>query len=138
MIQNQIKSLRPISLDAQFKYRCTNTDCESEHWLFLNQVQVKGFKLVCDCGIVYKIRQITNIKTQYSKKNKKPKTEHDKPSEIVIQVESEHLKKAYKILETYGFSNKEAVDLITRAYSTNKCDNPLLLVKDALKIFGGM
>jgi hypothetical protein len=138
MIQNQVKSLKPISLDAQFKYRCTNTDCESEHWLFLNQVQVKGFKLVCDCGIVYKIRQITNIKTQYSKKNKKPKTEHDKLSEIVIQVEPEYLKKAYKILATYGFSNKEAVDLITKVYSTNKCDNPLLLVKDALKIFGGI
>ena len=134
MIQNQIKNLKPISLDAQFKYRCTNTECESEHWLFLNQVQVKGFKLVCDCGNVYKIRQITNIKTQFSKKNQKPTTE----SEIVDEVEPEYLKKAYKILETYGFSNKEAINLVNKVYDLTNQNNPLLLVKDALKIFGGM
>ena len=134
MIQNQIKSLKPISLDAQFKYRCTNTECESEHWLFLNQVQVKGFRLVCDCGNVYKIRQITNIKTQFSKKTQKSITE----SEIVDEVEPECLKKAYKILENYGFSNKEAVDLVNKVYDLTNQNNPLLLVKDALKIFGGM
>ena len=138
MIQNQIKSLKPISLDAQFKYRCTNSECESEHWLFLNQVQVKGFKLVCDCGNVYKIRQITNIKTQYSKKTTKPRTESNKSSETVAKVEPEYLKKAYKILENYGFSNKEAVDLVNKVYDLTNQNNPLLLVKDALKIFGGM
>jgi len=134
----KIKSLKPISLDAQFKYRCTNTDCESEHWLFLNQVQVKGFKLVCDCGNVYKIRQIENVKIQYSKKTQKPITESNKSSEIATKVEPEYLKKAYKILETYGFSNKEAVDLVNKVYDLTNQDNPLLLVKDALKIFGGM
>jgi hypothetical protein len=138
MIQNQIKSLKPISLDAQFKYKCTNSDCESEHWLFLNQVQVKGFKLVCDCGNVYRIRQIENLKIQYSRKIKKTQKESNVSTEIVVEVQPEHLKKAYKTLENYGFSNKEAVEMINKVYSTNKCDNPLLLVKDALKIFGGM
>jgi hypothetical protein len=138
MIQNQVKSLKPISLDAQFKYRCTNTECESEHWLFLNQVQVKGFKLVCDCGNVYKIRQIANIKTQFSKKTQKPIIESNKSSEIVTKAEPEYLKKAYKILETYGFSNKEAVDLVNKVYDLTNQNNPLLLVKDVLKIFGGM
>jgi Holliday junction resolvasome RuvABC DNA-binding subunit len=95
---------------------------------------VKGFKLVCDCGNVYKIRQITNIKTQFSKKNQKPTTE----SEIVDEVEPEYLKKAYKILETYGFSNKEAINLVNKVYDLTNQNNPLLLVKDALKIFGGM
>jgi hypothetical protein len=105
----------------------------------LNQVQVKGFKLVCDCGNIYKIRQITNIKTQYSKKTtKKPRTESNKSSEIVTKVEPEYLKKAYKILENYGFSNKEAVDLVNKVYDLTNQNNPLLLVKDALKIFGGM
>jgi hypothetical protein len=130
----KIKSLKPISLDAQFKYRCTSPECESEHWLFLNQVQVKGFKLVCDCGNVYRIRQIENIKIQYSKKTQKPITE----SEILDEVEPEYLKKAYKILENYGFSNKEAVDLVNKVYDLTNQSNPLLLVKDALKIFGGM
>jgi alpha-D-ribose 1-methylphosphonate 5-phosphate C-P lyase len=138
MIQNQIKSLKPISLDAQFKYKCTNSDCESEHWLFLNQVQVKGFKLVCDCGNVYRIRQIENLKMQYSRKIKKTQKMSNVSPETVVEIQPEHLKKAYKILETYGFSNKEAIEMIDKVYSTNKCDNPLLLVKDALKIFGGM
>jgi len=138
MIQNQIKSLKPISLDAQFKYKCTNPDCESEHWLFLNQVQVKGFRLVCDCNNVYRIRRIENLKIRYSKKIKKTKTESIVSPETVLEVWPEHLKKAYKTLENYGFSNKEAVEMINKVYNTNKCDNPLLLVKDALKIFGGM
>lgn len=131
----KIKSLKPISLDAQFKYRCTSPECESEHWLFLNQVQVKGFKLVCDCGNVYKIRQIENIKIQYSKKIQK---ESNLSSEKVVEVKPEYLKKAYKILETYGFSNKEAIDLVNKVYDLTNQNNPLLLVKDALKIFGGM
>ena len=134
----KIKSLKPISLDAQFKYRCTNTDCESEHWLFLNQVQVKGFKLVCDCGNLYKIRQIENVKLQYSKKIKKTQKEPNDSSEVVTKVQPEYLKKAYKILENYGFSNKEAVDLVNKVYDLTNQDNPLLLVKDALKIFVGM
>ena len=132
------QSLKPISLDAQFKYRCINKDCESEHWLFLNHVQVKGFKIVCDCGNVYKIRQIEKVKIKYLQKIKKPITESNKSSEIVTKVEPEYLKKAYKILENYGFSNKEAIELINKVYNTNKCDNPLLLVKEALKIFGGI
>jgi Holliday junction resolvasome RuvABC DNA-binding subunit len=132
------QSLKPISLDAQFKYKCINKDCESEHWLFLNHVQVKGFKIVCDCGNVYKIRQIEKVKIKYLQKIKKPITESNKSSEIVTKVEPEYLKKAYKILENYGFSNKEAIELINKVSNTNKSDNPLLLVKDALKILGGI
>lgn len=128
------QSLKPISLDAQFKYKCINKDCESEHWLFLNHVQVKGFKIVCDCGNVYKIRQIEKVKIKYLQKIKKPEIESD----IVVKVKPEYLKKAYKILENYGFSNKEAIELINKVSNTNKSDNPLLLVKDALKILGGI
>lgn len=138
MIQNKVESLKPISLDAQFKYKCKNSDCESEHWLFLNQVQVKGFKLVCDCGNIYKIRQIENVKIQYSKKIKKTEKEPNDLSELVTKVQPEYLKKAYKMLENYGFSNKEAIDLVNKVYDLTNQDNPLLLVKDALKIFGGM
>ena len=75
---------------------------------------------------------------QYSRKIKKTQKMSNVSPETVVEIQPEHLKKAYKILETYGFSNKEAIEMIDKVYSTNKCDNPLLLVKDALKIFGGM
>jgi hypothetical protein len=129
------KSLKPISLDAQFKYKCTNVDCEAEHWLFLNQVKVKNFKLVCDCGIVYKIRRIENIKPVYIKKSKQPTIVNETQT---VESNTRYLDKAYRILEHYGFSKKEAVDLIDKVHNITECNDPLILVKDAMKIFGGM
>lgn len=139
----QTKNLKPISVDAQFKYRCINPDCGSEHWLFLNQVKVKGFKLACDCGAVYKIRQIEKIRIRYVKKPQKPQESQSYcstqlNSASAPKAQPEYIKKAYKILENYGFSNKEAIELVNKAYDLTKCDNPLLLVKDAIKIFGGI
>jgi len=129
------KSLKPISLDAQFKYKCTNTECEAEHWLFLNQVQVKNFKWVCDCGNIYRIRRIENIKSIYAKKSQPiaiPTTEKQSDSS------PQYLNRAYKILEHYGFSKQEAVDLINKVHNITECNDPVILVKDAMKIFGGM
>lgn len=131
----KIKSLKPIEIDAQFKYKCDNTDCGCEYWLFLNQVKVKGFKLVCDCGAVYKIRLINNVKIEFAKKKDK---ENPKQSASQTNDSPEYLKKAYRILEHYGFSNKESVDMVKKVYDITGCTDPVLLVKDALKFLGGI
>lgn len=133
------KSLKPIEIDAQFKYRCPNTNCGSEYWLFLNQVKVKGFKLVCDCGAVYRVRRVEDIKTIYVAKKTKPNQETtEKEQPVPIPDTPDHLKKAYKILEHYGFSNKESVELVTKVYDITGCTDAVLLVKDALKFLGGI
>lgn len=130
------KSLKPIDIDAQFKYKCADADCGCEYWLFFNQVKVKGFKLVCDCGAVYKIKQIDGIKIQYSKKASK-NTVTQEPTKNK-QSTPDYLIKAYKILEHYGFSNKESIDLVTKVHDITGCTDSVLLVKDALKFLGGI
>ena len=135
------KSLKPIELDAQFKYRCPNPQCGSEHWLFLNQTRVKGFKIVCDCNIVYSVKRIKNIKPIYPKKKIQPVVEQQPEPEQTVEINTEttdHLNKAYKILEHYGFSHKEAVELVNKVHDITECNDPLILVKDSLRIFGGL
>lgn len=134
-----MKNLKPIEVDAQFKYRCTDPECGSEQWLFLNQVKVKGFKLVCDCGAVYSIRPVADIKIKYPKKIGRAKTPATtQPDNVNTTQELEYIAKACKVLEHYGFASKEAKDLIHKVHDITECTDSMLLVKDALKLFGGM
>lgn len=133
-----MKNLKPIETDAQFKYKCIDPECGSEHWLFLNQVTVKNFKLVCDCGQVYKIKQVGGVRIKYIRK--KPLSVNQKSQDPVSQStnQPEHFNKAISILKHYGFDQTEAQDLVKRVYDITQCSDHLLLVKDALKIFGGI
>lgn len=126
------KTLKPIEVDAQFKYRCENNECQAEQWLFLNQVKTKGFKLVCECGAVYTIKQVDKMKVSYVKRKSKSNIEHEPNNS------KDYLNKACKILQHYGFSDKESKELVYKVYDITKCEDPVLLVKDSLRIFGGI
>lgn len=133
-----MKTLKPTEIDAQFKYRCIDPDCGSEQWLFLNQVKVRGFKLVCDCGAVYSVKPISDIKIKYIKKIKKINPQASTTDDDKSNSSLEYISKACKVLEHYGFASKEAKELIHKVHDITECTDSMLLVKDALKLFGGM
>jgi hypothetical protein len=132
MITKNLKSQKPIGTDASFKYKCPSEDCENEHWLFLRQAQVKNFKIVCDCGLVFKPKQIKNIKIIYEKHTTKRKKIDDIDDGIPVDL----LNQCAKILSGYGFDLNESKELIKQSYNSCKTNDIGSLIKNALKSFG--
>jgi hypothetical protein len=132
MITKNLKSPKPIEIDASFKYKCPSENCENEHWLFLRQAQVKNFKIVCGCGLIFKPKQVKNIKIIYEKPTKKRKIAED----IVDSIPVDLLNQCAKILSGYGFDLDESKELIKQSYNSCKTNDIGLLVKNALKSFG--
>lgn len=137
------KSLKPISLDAHFKYECPSTECTIQHWLSLKETQVKNFKVVCDCGAIFQPKRIAKIKILYGGKSKRKKetgVDKDKQEPLdkeVTKIPIDLLDRSAKILATYGFTDKEARELLENAYNQIKTEDIGHLVKYTLETFGG-
>lgn len=127
-----MKSQKSIETDASFKYYCPSDTCDNEHWIFLRQAQVKNFKIVCECGLVFKPKQIKTIKIIYEKTRKKQKT----PEVICDDISVDLLNQCAKILCGYGFDLDESKELIKISYDSCKTKDVALLIKFALKYFG--
>jgi hypothetical protein len=132
MIKTNLKSQKPIEVDASFKYKCPSENCDNEHWLFIRQTQVKNFKIVCECGLVFKPKQIKNIKIIYEKPTKKRKASED----IVDSISVDLLNQCAKVLSGYGFDLDESKELIKQSYDSCKTNDVGSLIKNALKSFG--
>jgi hypothetical protein len=138
----KIKNLKPIDVDSHFKYRCPEIDCGYEHWLSLKQVSTKNFKIVCDCGSVFKPKKITKIKIVYEANSvKTQKEESVVKNEPVVQsyeipVDTEN--KCVKILAKYGFTHSESVELINKGYSKNPTNDATVLIRYIIKNLGDL
>lgn len=131
MKKNQ-KILKPIDLDLHFKYRCTDINCGCDHWISLKESQTKNFKIVCDCGCIFKPKQISKIKILYVKKNKKQTILEKDNKETVKEKEKlsvETQEQCGKLLCSYGFTESESIDLIQKAFVKNSTQDAGLLVK---------
>jgi hypothetical protein len=135
----KIQILKPTDYDISFKYICPNHKCNNEHWLFLRETRTKRFKVVCECGTVFCIKRIKNINISYVQNNKNKKETIIPPQVPKESLSSfkgvpvDILEACAKILDGYGFTRQESIDLISKAYS--QCDNksPIDIIKFALK-----
>ena len=138
----KIKNLKPIDVDSHFKYRCPQIDCGYEHWLSLKQVSIKNFKIVCDCGSVFKPKKISKIKIVYEANSVKTQQQESvvKNKSVVqsyeIPVDTEN--KCVKILAKYGFTHSESVELINKGYSKNPTNDETVLIRYILKNLGDL
>jgi len=120
------KNQKPVSVDASFKYICPNESCGYDHWLFLAETQTKNFKVVCECGCIFKPKKIDNIKILYSKKKTKPKSDN------TTTPSADLLNRCCNVLISYGFDKNEAYSLLQITYSKYKIDDPKTLIKQTL------
>ena len=125
----KIKIQKPIDTDVSLKYNCPT--CNLEHWLFLREAQTKNYRVVCDCGTVFKPKRVNRIKILYASLDK-PKEIVEEKSDIPVDV----LDQSVKILCDHGFSKRESVDLVKRAFSVEHSLSVISLVKTAIKLFG--
>lgn len=138
------KNQKPIDLDIHLKYRCTNPLCEQDHWLSIKEAKTKNFKIVCDCGVVYKPKLIKTIKIIYShkKKQKKPKSEKliverkQTPKEKFEGIDIDLLKRCVKVLIGYGFTEEESESLVKDSYTKQPDSDVSRIIKNVLESIG--
>jgi hypothetical protein len=122
------KNQKPIEIDAHFKYRCPKSNCGYDHWLSLKEAQTKNFKIVCDCGNIFKPKQIKKLKIVFYGTPIETKPEEAK----VIQkpkIPVDFKDSCVRLLVGYGFTKEEASTLVEEAYSRNPVTSGSLLVK---------
>lgn len=129
-----IKNQTPIDCDAHFKYVCPNPKCSIQHWQSLQEVRVKNYKIVCDCGYIIKPKQVKSINIEYFEEKEIKSTQSS--TKIIEKIPSDLMDKSVKILVTYGFTKEESVLMITDAYEKNPTVECSTLVKQTLESFG--
>jgi hypothetical protein len=127
------KNQKPIEIDAHFKYRCPETNCGFEHWLSLKECQTKGFKVVCDCGYVFRPKRISKLKIVYVdiQPAQKPKEATKLIEKPKIPVDFKN--SCVKLLVSYGFTKDESVSLCEKAFEKNPVTSSGLLIKYILQ-----
>lgn len=155
------KLQKPIDKDIHLKYRCKK--CGLDHWLSYREASTPNFKVVCTCGRVFKVKQISGCLLRYkasenkvTKKRTKSETEKDTTvsdknkdikinNDVVVEtpkerktIPSEILEKSVKLLLSYGFTKSEATKLVTKTYFSVPVDDYPTLVKYTLQSIGGL
>ena len=131
------KNQKPIEIDAHFRYKCPSPKCGYDHWLSLKETQTKNFKVVCDCGKIFKPKRIKKIKLLFEKttiikaSNIVSEQISDKPKIITVPVDMKN--SCARLLIGYGFTKDEAFLLIEKAYVKHPVTSGSLLVKYILQ-----
>lgn len=137
--KQKIRIQKPIKQEVSLLYVCTNQNCRNQHWLFLHEAQTKNFKVVCECGEVFKPKLITNVEIHYclseKKKSKKkfviPKVPKA-PIEQVHGVPVDIMESCVKLLCGYGFTSIESINLVGKAYAKVEDKTPINIIKTVL------
>ena len=129
--QTNKKKQKPKEYDLHLKYSCP--DCGCDHWLSLLEASTTNFKVVCDCRAVFRVKRIVGFKLLYDKVLKQQKEKTTAPQ--VVDIDNNAVaKQAVAILTNYGFTSKEAKDLVKNCYDTSKTYSVSDLVKQALQL----
>lgn len=116
---------KPTELDVSLKYSCPY--CKLDHWLFLREARIKNYKVVCECGTVFKPKRISKLRIVYHKRRSKAQSQ---------KLPLDTINKCVKILVGYGFDAKESKHNLEKAYKQTNLTDIASLVKTALKLFG--
>lgn len=106
-----IRNVIHQDIDASLKFICP--ECNNIHWLFLREIQIKNFKIVCECGCVLIPKQLKTLKPVYTN------TKHKQPKSLV-QSTNEDIDirtKCGTILRSYGYSDTEIQEMLDVAVS---------------------
>jgi len=134
-------SQKPIDYDIHIKYKCPK--CNQEHWLSYLQASTKTFKVVCSCGLLFRVKRVVGFDLKYKKKKKKPiekplEAEKNNPTtpepvKVVNKPPVDLIDRAVKILVGYGFTRDEAESLLIKSYEDTPVNDLTSLVKQTLE-----
>lgn len=125
---------KPVEYDVHLKYICP--ECHSEHWLSLLEASTANFKVVCHCGTIFKVKRILGMKLRYAKSkiSKPEKPEQPIKQKTGVDIKNNNIaKQAVDIIQNYGFTRQEAIDLVVKCYDTDRVYSVSDLVKETLQ-----
>lgn len=130
-----MKKIKPVDIDLHLKYLCPN--CGAICWLSLRETKTVGYISVCDiCHDTFKVKTIDKITIQYKHNKKQIEKPIEKNEKTTIIFDPDTRLKSVDSLVKYGFTNKEASELVQDAFDIFKTNDIAILVKESLKLFG--
>lgn len=138
MLKTKLKIQKPTDLEVSLKYICPNINCRFDHWLFLREAQAKNFKIVCDCGTIFKPKRIKNIEIVYAVKESIEKTVDEQESSVTIDEHPDCVRRAINIMVSLGYSKEDAQSHVLEIFTKEKIEDPGVLVKKAVLNIGGI
>lgn len=130
-----MKKIKPVDIDLHLKYLCPN--CGAICWLSLRETKTVGYISVCDiCHDTFKVKTIDKITIQYKHNKKQIEKPIEKNEKTTIIFDPDIRLKSVDSLVKYGFTNKEASELVQDAFDIFKTNDIAILVKESLKLFG--
>ena len=131
----KMKKIKPVDIDLHLKYLCPN--CGAICWLSLRETKTVGYISVCDiCHDTFKVKTIDKITIQYKHNKKQIEKPIEKNEKTTIIFDPDTRFKSVDSLVKYGFTNKEASELVQDAFDIFKTNDIGTLVKESLKLFG--
>lgn len=121
------KNQKPTEYDIHLQYRCPQ--CYSIHWLSFLETSTKNFKIVCDCGCIFKVKRTTGFKLKYESNSEK--VVEEKPAVIIP---NDLLKRAISSLLPYGFTKDECKELLIKSYTHHQTNDIGTLIKNTLEM----
>ena len=127
------KLQKPIEHDIHLKYICKK--CGLPHWLSFKEASTKNFKVVCDCGYVFGVKRILDFKLKFVQETelKTNNIIHESEKTDHQTISKDLLDKAIGVLIPYGFTQKEANELIIKSYAHCPNNEITSLVKQVLE-----
>lgn len=132
------KNQKPIEIDVSFKYNCPNKICEITHWLFLRQAQTQNFKVVCECGTVFKPKQVKTVQIVYTSSESVKKVFDSSKSCDTVETVSECVRRATNIMVSLGYQKDKILESLKKVQQSEKIDDYKILVKKAISKLGGI
>ena len=112
------------------------------HWVFLREVRVKNFKIICGCGKIIRPKRIKDIEILYYQKKTNSQQKTQTPCETIScppvpRLPVDILDQCVKILESYGYSKAVSKDMILKSFNQTLDKDIKKLIAHSLKTFGG-
>jgi hypothetical protein len=115
---------KPIEYDIHLKYQCSK--CDQNHWISYLEASTKNFKIVCCCGKIIKIIRVKSFHLEYEEQKVSLSSVNEKEKLDILS-------KAAKILVSYGYTEKQADELVIESYKENNTEDYASLVKQILE-----
>ena len=134
----KIKKQKPIETSVSLKYICPNNNCGFDHWLFLNEAKTKNFKIVCECGTIFKPKRIKNIEIVYDIPESVKKSLDEQSTSDTIPKDADVVCRAINMMISLGYGRKDSENVIKLIYNKDNTPDASVLVKKAVKHIGGI
>ena len=136
-MNTKTENLKPTNdfSNISFKYMCTQ--CGSNSWFFLKQLQLEGFRDVCDvCSNVFEPEIIDTIEIIFKHRPEPTKVEI---VESVMQegLNTMTLNACKHTLSSFGYNDESIESMVQQSYEVIQENDATALVKYAIENFGG-